>query len=123
MPRFVIELKYPIQHEDHDEFKEFIFLQAKISKHLRNLKYSSAYEGGFSFPGKCDIRYCCTVSLIDSSVSCIRASCTNIKYKSAITSLCSKECSPFQQEWTSDELNEFSSIVQSYFTVLTVMLD
>ena len=107
MPRFEINFKYPIQHEDNLAFKEFISLKAKLSKHLRNLKFSSAYEGGFSFTGKCDIRYCCTT----------------IKNKFTIDSLYSKECSPGQQEWTSDEFNEFKSIVQSYFTEITVILD
>ena len=107
MPRFIIALNYSIEHEDNNSFKEFILLHANFSKYLKNLKTSSAPEGGFSLPNKCDIRY----------------SRTTINNKSSINSLCSKECSLAQQEWDSNELNEFNSIVQSYFTVLTVILD
>jgi hypothetical protein len=103
MPHFIIKFKSPILYKDIETFLDYVLVQAKKSKYFKNLRKSSACEGGFSCIDRCDIRF------------------SGVLHE-YVDSLWSKECLSFEQEWTSDEIEEFNTIINSYFTELIIIL-
>lgn len=100
MPRFTIKFKSPILYKDIETFLDYVLMHTQNkTKKIKNLRKSSACEGGFSCIDRCDIRF------------------SGVLHE-YIDSLWSKECLYNEQEWSNDEIKEFNTIINSYFTEL-----
>jgi hypothetical protein len=105
MPKFIINLKKPILYNDIQIFVNHILLKSTTSTYFKKLTKSITNKRCFCCIDKCDIE-------LSSDKS---------EYKS-IESLYSKDPISCQEEWSIEEINEFSTIINSYFTDLFVIL-
>jgi hypothetical protein len=103
MTDFIIHLQKPIKNKDIDKFTDHVLIISKTSKYFKDLEKSISCEGGFSYFDKCDIIFGDTYK-------------NSTRSKRYIERIYSQEPIGFREKWSINEINEFNTIVNSYFT-------